>query len=145
MKISKLHKNASIDFQRVYEPDDRIEVVAPIFDFDTGDLRVPKGTQGVVIGMDNPEYIHAKLETGEFFHIYILCARRIYKNEFEAGDRVESCKDIYDQLSHKVIIPCGEEGVVESIKGGEWIRVLFNCHDNESPIGVHLSEIKRYE
>jgi hypothetical protein len=145
MKISKLHKKASIDYQRIYEPEDRIEVVSPVFDFDTGELRIPKGTKGVVIGMENPEYIHVKLETGEFFHLYLLCARKLWKNSFEEGDRVESCKDIYDQLSHKVLIPCGEEGIVESTKGEDWIKVIFNCHDNGGPIGVHLSEIKHYE
>ena len=130
----------SIIFEDLYNPGDTVMIVEDIYDEDTGELRLSSGTFGEVSGIVNPEYIRVALGNDQFFNVYVLNLVKKWDNTYQIGDPVQATKDIFDQVSHKVIVTRGSHGTVSEMNAHDWVKVDWNI--NHETIGVHLSEIK---
>lgn len=129
----------SIDYQEIYIPGDTVEIINNVYDYDTKDLMMKKGTRGVVGDMVNPEHVNIKLDDGRFIYVYVLDLKKVWDSPFKEGDRIEASKDIYDQTEFKVLIKRGDGGEIYEITDGDWVKVKWDDRDN--PMGCHLSEI----
>lgn len=156
----------SIIINNLYKINDLVEMTCDINDYDTGEILLSKGQQGLVSNILNPEYLVVKIPGGSFLgtvvpdrfiNVYVLNLTKIWNNSLQLTDKVVASKDIYDQTSHTVLIPRGTPGIVTKIpekiqnsdKGfwrpntnPQWVKVRFEGF-TENDQGVHISEIEK--
>ena len=129
----------AIDYQEIYQPNDKIEIINDVYDYDTKNLMIKKGTKGIVGNMVNPETVNVKLNDGRFIYVYVLDLKKIWNKTLQINDPIEASKDIYDQTDFKVLVQRGTKGTVTDINNGDWIKIKWE--NKQNPIGVHISEI----
>lgn len=154
MKIYRINNKANkankAKRARKAEYADKVTVCSDIYDFDDGSLRVSKGSTGDLKYKHNRDYWRIEFENGDTFAIYAPLLENSGKvgkvgkaKDLDVGEKVVATKDIYDMVGSDIFVKDGSSGIVDSVKGKDFIRVGFPSYRDSRPIGVHCSEIEK--